>query len=186
MAITDQLRRMRSVSRNTLATTFLVAACLIASRTYTSDFLWLFKREHSYLPDLVSGISAVLLVWPLIRGDFLYTHRLDAQTIINLALVFYLTAVFVTIGLGGDSILLKGPTFAFAAIVIILSNLNASRYGELAIIALAVFGGVNLLSASVVMGFWGFALSVCSALGVLFTVDVEKALKLLLPRRSSA
>lgn len=127
---------------------------------------------------------ALFLVLPVIRGDFLYSHRIDPLTAINLLLIFYLTAAFATMGLGANSLLMGAPTFILAAIVIALANINVSRYGELAVIALAVFGAMNLYSASGVMGFRGFLLILCSSLGVLFAVDVTKVVASLRARNS--
>lgn len=169
---------MNGDRRNLLAFGFLVVACVIASLTYTISFLWLFTREVSYVPDLTSGLVSILLVLPVVRGDFLYRHRLDALTLSNLALLFYLTAAFVNIGLGGDAALLKTPTTFFMLLVVLIANLNSRRYGELAVVALVFFGAVNLSAANEAMGFSGFILACCSALGVLFAVDIEKVTRL--------
>lgn len=170
----DGLRRMNSASRNALASIFLVIAAGLASITYTQSFWWLFSREVSFLPDLASGLVALFLLLPVVRGDFLYTHRLDLHTAANLVLIFYLTAAFATMGLGEATLTFKGPTFVLAVIVIALANYNAARYGELAVIALAVFGGMNLFAASETMGVNGFFLALSSALGVLLAVDLRK------------
>ncbi|MGB5066015.1 MAG: hypothetical protein WBO29_01385 [Albidovulum sp.] len=122
----------------------------------------------------------MLLVLPVVRGDFLYRHRLDALTLLNLVLLFYLTASFVNIGLGGNAALLKTPTTFFMLLVVLIANLNSRRYGELAVVALVFFGAVNLSTANDAMGFGGFILACCSALGVLFAVDIEKATRLVM------
>lgn len=175
----DGLRRMNATSRNTLASVFLIIAGILASITYARSFLWLFSREVSFLPDLASALLALFLVLPVVRGDFLYTHRLDLHTAVNLFLIFYLTAAFATMGLGEATLAFKGPTFVLAVIVVALANLNAARYGELAVIALAVFGGMNVFAASEAMGFNGFLLVISSAMGVLLAVDLQKVAKTL-------
>ena len=99
------IRAMNGDRRNLLAFGFLVVACVLGRLTYTSQFLWLFTREVSYVPDLISGLVSILLVLPVVRGDFLFRHRLDGLALFNLALLFYLTAAFGNRGLGGNGAL---------------------------------------------------------------------------------
>ena len=174
----DQVRRMKTGTRELVALAFLLIAALVASQTYTSYFLWIIPRGVSYVPDLISALAAALLILPIVRGDFLYSKRLTGLTVLNLFLIFYLTSAYAQIGLGGnkDFALLKGPSMIVTLIVIVLANLRPKKYGELAAIILAVFAAMNILDANQAMGLWGFVLVAATFFGVLFAMDVRKVL----------
>ena len=173
----DEISQISPRNRNLFALACLALACAIGSLTYPSSWFWFFTKNHQFLPSLTSGIVALLLLAPIIRGDFLHSHKLDPVAAINLLLIFYLTSVFATMGLQGaswHSWLTSGPTFILTLLVIALANLNVQRYGELGILALVVFGGANLFSTGKVMGPSGWLFLLASTLGVICMIDVRK------------
>ena len=171
----NSLNAMNGTRRNAIALACLLVASILASLNYPSSFLWVLPSTRDFRPDLISGIAAALLVLPVVRGDFLYTHRFTPLTVINLLLIFYLTACFAQIGLGGNTItILKSPAMLVTFVVIALANFRPGKYGELAVIVLAVYAGVNILSANEAMEIWGFMLVATAFFGVLFAVDVRK------------
>lgn len=165
--------------RNLIALACLAAACVIGSLNYSSYWLWFLPRTQSFLPGLMSGIVALLLLLPVIRGDFLHNHKLNFLTVMNLLLVFYLTSVFATMGIkgaGAFSMATQGPTFILTLLVIAMANLNVRRYGELGILALVIFGGWNVYTTSSIMGFWGWLFLASSTIGIVCLIDLRKVL----------
>lgn len=165
--------------RNLIAFSCLAAACAIGSFTYPTTWFWFLPRTQNFWPGLMSGIVALLLLLPVIRGDFLHSHRLDVLTCVNLLLVFYLTSVFATMGIQGAGVaseMVQGPTFIITLLVVTMANLNVRRYGELGILALVVFGGWNIYATSDVMGFWGWLFLICSTVGIVCLIDLRKVI----------
>lgn len=155
----------------------LLLAAVIGSLSYTSYTFWFIPTEASFIPNLAAGLVALFLVIPVIRGDFLATHKLDALTVLNVMLLFYLTSIVTRMGLGGTGFagwLLESPTFIIALGVIAAANFNAHKYGELAVLALVALGGINVFSVSEVMGLWGWVFLVLFAIGALLTLDLNK------------
>lgn len=155
----------------------LFVAALIGSYSYTSYTFWIIPSETSFIPNLAAGLVALFLVIPLVRGDFLATHRLDLVTSLNLLLLFFLTSIVTKMGLRGVGFtgwFFSSPTFVLAVAVIAAANLRAHKYGELAVLALFVLGGINVFKVSEVMGFWGWLFLVLFAIGALLTLDLSK------------
>lgn len=175
--IMHEIGRIGPTQRNLIALGCLAAACAIGSLTYSTYWFWFLPRTQNFFPGLMSGIVALLLLLPVIRGDFLHSHRLDVLTVLNLLLVFYLTSVFATMGIqgaGAVSWATQGPTFILTLLVIAMANLNVRRYGELGILALVVFGGWNIYTTSAVMGLWGWLFLATSTVGIICLVDLRK------------
>lgn len=173
----QEIGRIDPKHRNLIALACLAIACAIGSFTYPSTWFWFLPTTQSFFPGLMSGIVALLLLFPVIRGDFLHSHKLDALTVMNLLLVFYLTSVFATMGIqgaGAASVLAQGPTFIITLLVITMANLNVQRYGELGILTLVVFGGWNIYATSEVMGFWGWLFLASSTVGIISLIDLRK------------
>lgn len=173
----NEISKISPGRRNLFALACLALACAIGSQTYPSSSLVFFTKNHKFLPNLTSGLIALLLLAPVVRGDFLHNHKLNALVALNLLLIFYLTSVFTTMGLQGaswHSFLTSGPTFILTLLVIAMANLNVQRYGELGILALVVFGGANLFSTGKVMGLNGWVFLVASTLGIICMIDLRK------------
>ncbi|MFD1510704.1 hypothetical protein, partial [Lacimonas salitolerans] len=79
-----EIRQLNPMHRNLFAFVCLIAACIIGSLTYPSYSFWFFPKSHQFLPSLTSGLIALLLLAPIIRGDFLHSHKLDTMSVINL------------------------------------------------------------------------------------------------------
>lgn len=176
----QDIGRFDPTQRNLVALACLAAACAIGSLNYSTYWLWFLPKTQNFLPGLMSGIVAMLLLLPVIRGDFLHSHKLDFLTAVNLLLVFYLTSVFATMGIqgaGAVSWFTQGPTFILTLLLIFMANLNVHRYGELGILALVVFGGWNIYATSDVMGFWGWLFLVSSTVGIICLIDLRKVLR---------
>jgi hypothetical protein len=172
-----ELSQFNPTHRNLFALGCLALACSLGSLTYPSIWFWFFTKNHQFLPNLTSGIVALLLLAPIVRGDFLHSHKLSPLASINLLLIFYLTSVFTTMGLQGaswHSWLTSGPTFILTLLVIVMANLNVQRYGELGILALVVFGGANLFSTGEVMGLNGWIFLLASTIGIICMIDLQK------------
>ncbi len=165
---------MKEGTRQLVAFLCLSAASLIGSQTYKAQFLWFFSREYSFLPDLISGVIALSLIRPVLVGDLHHSHRVNVVTWINFGLLFYVTAVFANIGLGGNTSLLKTPSSILVLLVILFANLNVKRYGELVVPILLAFGAINISSASKAMGFPGFILIGTAAIGSAFLIDLSR------------
>ena len=173
----SQISQVSPARRNLFAFGCLAIACGLGSLTYPSSWFWLFTKNHQFLPSLTSGIVALLLLAPVVRGDFLHSHKLTPLAAINLLLIFYLTSVFATMGLQGaswHSFLTSGPTFILTLLVVAMANLNVQRYGELGILALVVFGGANLFSTGKVMGLNGWIFLLASTIGIICMIDLRK------------
>jgi hypothetical protein len=175
----NEIGRINPNLRNAIAFSCFAAACVIGSLTYPTTWFWFLPTTQNFLPGLMSGIVALLLLLPVIRGDFLHSHRLDVPTCANLLFVFYLTSVFATMGIqgaGAISQVAQGPTFIITLLVITMANLNVRRYGELGILALVVFGGWNVYATSTVMGFWGWLFLAFSTVGIICLIDIRKVI----------
>jgi len=174
-----EIRQLNPMHRNLFAFVCLIAACIIGSLTYPSYSFWFFPKSHQFLPSLTSGLIALLLLAPIIRGDFLHSHKLDTMSVINLVLIIYLTSVFTKMGLHGASWhagLTSGPTFILTLLVIAMANLNVKRYGELGILALVVFGGANIFSTGKIMGLAGWVFLLASTIGIVLMIDFRKVI----------
>ncbi|GLS86747.1 hypothetical protein GCM10010873_17210 [Cypionkella aquatica] len=134
------------------------------------------------MPDLVSGIVALGLVRPILAADLQHNHSANLATWINFALLFYVTAVFANIGLGGNTALLKTPSSILVMVVVGMANLNARRYGEIVVPILILFGAFNVTSASAAMGLSGFALITLSAVGAAFLIDMGRVKEAMLSK----
>lgn len=177
--ILQEIGRIDPNHRNLIALACLAGACAIGSLNYTTYWFWFLPRTQSFFPGLMSGIVALLLLLPVIRGDFLHSHKLDFFTVMNLLLVFYLTSVFATMGIKGAGAfgwVAQGPTFILTLVVVAMANLNVRRYGELGILALIVFGGWNIYVTSEVMGLRGWLFLVTSTVGIVCLIDLRKVL----------
>lgn len=175
----QEIGRIDANYRNVIALACLAAACAIGSFNYPATWFWFLPTTQSFFPGLMSGIVALLLLLPVVRGDFLHSHKLDLLTLVNLLLVFYLTSVFATMGIQGSgaaSKVAQGPTFIITLLVIAMANLNVRRYGELGILTLVVFGGWNIYATSNVMGFWGWLFLVSSTVGIVCLIDLRKVM----------
>ncbi len=173
----QEIGRINSTHRNFIALACLAVACAIGSRTYPTKWFWFLSTTQSFLPGLMSGIVALLLLLPVIRGDFLHSHKLDLLTVVNLLLVFYLTSVFATMGIqgaGAISTVAQGPSLIITLLVIVMANLNVRRYGELGILVLVVFGGWNIYATSDAMKFWGWLFLASSTVGTICLIDLRK------------
>lgn len=156
--------------------------------TFTREGLFAFlvgPKLVSFAPDMISAVLALLVVLPILRGRMMHSHRRDVLSVINLFLVFYILAIVSKMTIGGTgghlSVLTETPTALFALVILLLSNWNVGRYGELAVIGLILLGGWNLVAASAVMGLWGFMFAVASAIGLALVVDFEMVLGRLRP-----
>lgn len=148
--------------------------------TYKAQLLWFFSQEHSFLPDLVSGVIAAALIHPILAGDLHHSHGINIVTWINFGLLFYITAVFANIGLGGNTSLLKTPSSILILLVILFANLDVKRYGALIVPILLVFGAINVSSASKAMGFSGFVLILTAIIGSAFLINLSRVKKAVL------
>lgn len=178
--LNHEIGRIDPIHRNLIALACLAGACAIGSLNYTTYWFWFLPRTQSFFPSLISGIVALLLLLPVIRGDFLHNHKLNFLTVMNLLLVFYLTSVFAMMGVkgaGAFSMATQGPTFILTLLVIAMANLNVRRYGELGILALVVFGGWNIYATSEVMGFWGWLFLATSTVGIVCLIDLRKVVR---------
>lgn len=165
---------MKEGTRQLVAFFCLLGAATIGSLTYVIDYWFFLSQTRSFIPDLVSGLIAVALLRPLLVGDFHHNHRTNLATWVNFALLFYVTAIFANIGLGGDTSWLKHPSSILALVVIGMANLNSRRYGELVVPILLVFGAINISSASSAMGVAGFILVLLSLVGTMLVIDMGK------------
>ena len=62
-----EVARFDPTKRNLLALACLSAACAIGSLNYSTYWLWFLPKTQSFLPGLMSGLVAVLLLLPVIR-----------------------------------------------------------------------------------------------------------------------
>ncbi|SFQ05294.1 hypothetical protein SAMN04488047_12923 [Tranquillimonas alkanivorans] len=171
-----QLRKVPAKARTLAAIASLACAAVLVSLTYESPILWIFTTRHSFVPGLVSGLVAVFLVRPVVRGapvraQARSAHRCSAH------------AGFLP-DRGFRSDRPREPKRAVEdAGHALHSGCHCARQlpseeiwrtGELAIVAVAIFGGVNLRIADTAMGFWGYLLVFLSFIGVLLTIDLNK------------
>lgn len=167
----------KTTQRELAALICLSVATYIGCRTYprTGILNWIKgDTEMSFPPSLIAGVIALMLVIPIVRGDFLHNHKLDPLNLATLFLAFVVATILVRVGLGQPKSLISVPTTYFAMAVLLLSNLNPKRYGELAIIGLVLCSTANLIAASNAMEGWGFALLITATVGSALVVDMKK------------
>lgn len=165
---------MKEGTRQLVAFLFLLGAATIGSLTYVIHYWYFFSQARSFLPDLVSGLIAIALLRPLLVGDFHHNHRANLATWVNFALLFYVTAIFANIGLGGDTSWLKTLSSIVAIMVIGMANLNCHRHGQLVVPILLLFGAINISYASSAMGVSGFFLLILALVGTMLVIDMGK------------
>ncbi len=167
--------------RATASLVLLIVACLIISKTFVVERIILPDQVRTYTPGLVSGLVAILLTIPIIRADLLAVHKDGAfeivMTLLICVAIIYLTAALATMGLGGNGGWLGRPVTFFVIFIIAISNLNPSRYGELAVLSLAALSAWNISEADDIMGFYGFLIWVFAAPGFVLALDIEKAIE---------
>ena len=154
---------------------FLLIACGIVSATYTKSFLWVFTREVTYVPDLVSALLAAGIFVPLLRSIRLIDGNFDFLTVLILSLYFYLVASVVNISLGGS-----GAFFAFPALfsvgVAILAALVKSRFAAVvSVFVLPALTAANFLSTSKMFGKLGLVMVLVVLVATLLMVDFKRA-----------
>ncbi|MES2668056.1 MAG: hypothetical protein V4712_18365 [Pseudomonadota bacterium] len=165
---------MKEGTRQLVAFFCLLGAATLGSLTYVTHYWLFFSQARSFIPDLVSGLIAVALLRPLLVGDFHHNHRANMATWVNFSLLFYVTAIFANIGLGGDTSWFKTLSSILAVAVIGMANLNCQRYGELVVPILLLFGAINISYASSAMGVAGFALLILALVGTMLVIDMGK------------
>lgn len=172
--IGKNVKRLHPAIRQVMVIALLVIAGAIVSITYTKSFLWIFTREVSYVPDLVSGLLAAGIVVPLLRSIRLIDDHFDLLTVIILALYFYLVAAVVNISLGGS-----GTFFAFPALfsvgVAVMAALVRSRFAAVvSVFVLPALTAANVLSASKTFGKLGFLMVVVVVVATFLMVDFKR------------
>jgi glucan phosphoethanolaminetransferase (alkaline phosphatase superfamily) len=171
--LTGRVRRVPRWTRKSLAILSLAGAAAIVSAKYTHSFLWIFTRETSFIPDLLSTIVAAICLVPLIRNVRLIDQRLDVLSLIVFALFFYIFAAILTIPLGSETVLVRYPMIAsvvFAAACMIVK----ARYVALAAFALTAFlSSINLAHANDMLGPYGFLLVALLLLATVLVVDLR-------------
>ena len=171
------MRRLHPAVRQVLVIALLLISCGIVSATYTKSFLWIFTREVSYVPDLVSALLAAGIFVPLLRSIRLIDSHFDLLTVLILLLYFYLVASVVNISLGGS-----GTFFAFPALfsvgVAILATLVKSRFAAIvSVFVLPALTAANFLSAGKSFGKLGFVMVLIVLVATLLMVDFKRASK---------
>lgn len=173
----EQIRGLPDDLRAWVAVASLGTAAAIGSLNYTSYSFWFIPKQTSFIPDLMSGVLAVFLILPLVRGDLLHSKRLDLPTAISLGLLFYLLSMVAKMGLQGASwvgFFTESPTFILMLFIVVAANFNAHRYGEIALLAAIAIGGFNISTVSGVMGFNGWVFIVLLIAGSLLTLNLSK------------
>ncbi|MDF0598017.1 hypothetical protein [Psychromarinibacter halotolerans] len=167
--------------RATASLALLIIACLIISKTFVVERVFLPDQLRSYTPGLVAGLVAILLTIPIARADLLAVHQDSIfemfMTLGICVAIVYLTAALATIGLGGNGGWLGRPVSFFVIFIIIISNLNPSRYGELAVLSIGALSAWNISEADNIMGIYGFLIWVFAVPGFVLALDLEKAIE---------
>ena len=166
-------------ARDLLVLLLLVIASTLSAMTYTTSYMWLFTREVTYYPDLVSGLASVVMVAVLLAtGQFRPMGRLTGPLII--VALFYLLAFFCTVAIGEKGFLqpirslaavLWTPTISVPVILIAIGSALGGAWRLTALAALAFFGLANMIYASGVMGFRGFLIAAAFGGAALLLVD---------------
>lgn len=175
--------------REKFAIASLGVAAVVGSFNYQTDgfFSWLTGPSFTnFRPDLLAGLVALLLVVPVVRGDFLHNHKVDLLNVVMLLLAFYVAAVLVRIGLGDATSWRSVPATYFVAAVLFLINLNPKKYGEIAIVGLVMCATLNLIVANNTMNEWGFVLLVSATIGSALVVDLQKIMNSIRIQKNSA
>jgi len=130
------------------------------------------------LPDFLSGLFAAGALYPLWKQGLLAAPFKGWAAFIPLFLVFYLAAVLANIGLGSNGwTLTKLPIVSLTILLLVLVNINRTKYAGLALLVLIFIASINLITTSKVMGFPGFAFVIFTTAGILFVFDERRILK---------
>lgn len=148
----------------------LLVAFVIGSATYVSEG-WVFDREVSLLPDLVSGMMAGAIVGAL------YVRRILELTgtfysVLSLVLNVSITANLIEAILGGGGWSILGLSMPYLiAFAIVLSWVGLRPLAPFVWALVVMVGFVNLRLVSEAMGFWGYLFIILAAVGIVLQLE---------------
>ena len=166
---------MHAVKTEWFGVISLIIACMIGSLEFPKNFMWFFDSSVSFAPDLLSGLIALLALFPLWKKGELAVPFRGTFAFAAILPLFYLTAVLVNIGLGGAGpSLLKLPVVWLLISILLLANLNRDKYAELSFFVITFLATWNIWHANKAMAGFGFPFLAASVVGVVLVFDKRK------------
>lgn len=157
------------VSRS-LSLILLTLAVVLLWIPYRERYFLFFTREKAlFRPDLLSSLTALMLILPLYLRRIFTFDKLTVYNILSLLLRFTLTASFCRILMGDGPV--EGVWMILTACLTALSWLGIRSAGPLVWAAFLLVSLVNLLTANNALGINGF---ICVAAGIVGIILGER------------